>query len=70
MNESKSPLKKETFRYFQSDTDLLRKYFPGDNNKPGINEIVRNIVHNWVDENIRTKLAEPEFVEEKPDISL
>lgn len=52
-----SNLKKETIRFYAEDADLIREFYPGGYGKPGINEVIREVIHSWVNTNIRAKLS-------------
>jgi len=53
MSKSPKVLKKETIRFYKEDTDLIRDVFPGGYNKIGINEVIRGVVHEWVNVKLR-----------------
>lgn len=52
---SKKPkLKKETFRFFAEDLELIRRYYPGGRyGEIGPSEVIRSVVHSWVDSNLK-----------------
>lgn len=55
---SKLPLQKETIRFYKTDMDIIRQVFPGGFGTPGINSMIREVVHTWVETNIIPKLQE------------
>ncbi len=58
MSKSQFPLKKETIRFYEPDVNLIRKFYPGGYGKPGINEVIRSVIHSWVEQNLEPKTRE------------
>lgn len=58
----KDKLVKETIRFLKSDMDLIRMAFPGGYNQPGINEVIRSVIHSWVEAELRPKLEKHQDV--------
>ena len=55
----KHPLTKETFRFYERDIKIIRHAFPGGSaTQLGINEVVRNVLHKWVEETLIPSLKE------------
>lgn len=46
---AKQELSKETIRFYKEDIDLIRQIYPGGYGVPGINEVIREVLHSWVD---------------------
>lgn len=64
----KAPLKKETIRFFEEDVELIRETFPGGYGKPGINEVIRSVIHSWTDQKLRQQpTAEAKIKEQKDE---
>ena len=55
MLKSKSPLKKVSLRLFESDVTLIKEHYPGNFGSPGLNEVVREVVHSWADLKLRAE---------------
>ena len=46
-------LRKLTVRFYEEDLDLLRQAFPGGAGKLGTQQVIREVLHNWVNEKLR-----------------
>lgn len=46
-------LVKATIRLYQADIELIKANYPPMYGKPGINEVVREVIHDWVNTNLR-----------------
>ena len=51
-------LKKATIRFYEEDLELLKEYYPGGYNRPGINEMIREIIATWVDKRLRPRIQQ------------
>ena len=55
MLKSKNPLKKVSIRLFSEDVDLIKEHYPGDFGSPGLNEVIREVIHSWADLKLRAQ---------------
>lgn len=69
MSTNSAPLKKETIRFFTEDVELIRETFPGGYGKPGINEVIRSVIHSWTDQKLRNQPQPAEQTKEEKDES-
>ena len=58
MLKSKKPLKKVSLRLFADDVDIIKEVYPGNFGSPGINEVVREVVHSWAELKLRNRKGE------------
>ena len=56
---NKQILTKETFRFYERDIKLIRYAFPGGSSSQlGINEVIRTVLHKWVEDSLIPSLKE------------
>lgn len=59
----KDKLVKTTIRLWHSDLEKIRTMFPGGRHgEPGLNEVIRSVVHSFVQKKVDPKLKELEDV--------
>lgn len=58
MAKSPIPLRKMSLRLFAEDVDLIKEIYPGNFGSPGINEVIREVVHSWTDRKLRSAQGE------------
>lgn len=58
---NKLSMSKVTIRFYDSDIELIRSTFPGGYGKPGLNSIIREVIHTWVTERLIPQIQESEI---------
>ena len=51
----KAELAKASIRFYSEDLDLIRETFPGGFGNPGLNQVVREVIHSWCELKLRNK---------------
>lgn len=53
MAQGKEPLKKVTIRLYESDVSLINEIYEGGYGKPGLNQVIREVIRSWADQKLR-----------------